>query len=118
MYNTLCKCKGAEENYLLPYFIILYYDYYSTIFNTEYTALLILVAPPAALPHGATRLNLHSHRGINVYKVCKRWWLTGEKHPDASILGSGREVMGTHVVNLGQNSAVSQSSVLLVLFLS
>ena len=33
-----------------------------------YTASLILVAPPAALPRGANRLNLHSHQRINSTK--------------------------------------------------
>ena len=67
MYNTLCEYKGTEGNNLIPYYYyypIYYYYYYSTIHNTVYSASLILVAPPVALPRGATRLNLHSHRRI------------------------------------------------------
>ena len=62
-YKALCKYKGAEGNYLLPYY---YYSIYimiiTPLYLTLYTASLILVAPPAALPLSATRLNLHSHQ--------------------------------------------------------
>ena len=36
MYNALCKDKGAEGNYVLPYYYPIYYDYYSTTLNTVY----------------------------------------------------------------------------------
>ena len=40
MYNTLCEYKGAERNYLLPYYYYpIYYDYYSTVLNTVYCLL-------------------------------------------------------------------------------
>ena len=41
MYNALCEYKGAEGNYLLPYYYYypIFYDYYSTILNTVYCLL-------------------------------------------------------------------------------
>ena len=46
MYNALCEYKGAEGNYLLPYhYYSIYYDYYSTIFNTVFCLFDIGGAP-------------------------------------------------------------------------
>ena len=59
-YTALCEYKGAEGIYVL--IIILYIMIITPQYSILYTASLILVAPPAALPLGATRLNLHSHQ--------------------------------------------------------
>ena len=38
MYNALCDYIGAEENYLLPYILLIYYDY-ADVLNTVYSLL-------------------------------------------------------------------------------
>ena len=61
-YNALCEYKGRELSTFL-YSYSYYSYYYSTILNTVYS-LLILVVPPAALTRGSTRWNLHSQQRI------------------------------------------------------
>ena len=53
--------------FLIISIISLYTMIITPLLSILYTASLILMAPPAALPLGATRLNLHSHRRIYIY---------------------------------------------------